>query len=186
MVKLSKNEIEFCGKKRRFKRCPNKVLRDSNKDVEALRKEATEKRDMLVKKMAEVQEKRQEATQLLGLAYKDDTILEKNQKRADKLVKEAKKIEAEVEELSEKISEELADFDERLAEAYDKLCVALLEIEPGEFIEKHDSIDLIIAKNLGLFYDMYMSGTPQAKIDVRLRQLIDVEYDNQLAQFREI
>jgi hypothetical protein len=185
MAKTSKTEIEFCGKKRRFRRCSNRVLRDSNKDVEALQREATKKRDELVKKISEAQEKRQDAVQLLGLAYKDDTILEKNQKKADKLIKEAKKIESEVEELSNKIGEELATFDERMAEAYDKVCVALLEIEPGEFLENYDSIDLIIAKNLGLFYDLYMSGTPQAKIDVRLRQLIDVEHDNQIGQFRQ-
>lgn len=186
MVKLSKNEIEFCGKMRRFKRCPNRVLRDSNKGVEALQKEATERRDEIVQKISEAQEKRQEAVQLLGLTYKDDTILEKNQKKADKLVKEAKKIEAKVDELSDTINEELSDFDERMAEAYDKVCQTLLEpMEPGEFIKNYDTIDLIIAKNLGLFYDLYMSGTAQAKIDMRLRQLIDAEHDNQIGQFRQ-
>lgn len=186
MVKLSKTEIEFCGEKKRFKRCPNRVLRDSNKPVEALQKEYQDKRNELLKRVTTAQEKRQEAVQLYGLSYKDDTILEKNQKKADKLVKEAKKIEAEVEEWSEELEKELTSFDERMAEAYDKVCVTLLEpMEPGEFIENYDNIDLIIAKNLGLFYDLYMSNTPQAKIDLRLRQLIDAEHDNQIGQFRQ-
>ena len=186
MVKLSKTEIEFCGKQRKFKRCPNRVLRDSNKDVEALQKEAMDKRDVLVKKVAEAQEKRQEAVRLLGLTYEDDSLLEKNQKKADKLIKEAKKIESEVEELGDKLTEELADFDERLEQAYDKVCLTLIEpMEPGEFTETHDNIDMIIAKNLGLFYDLYMSNTSQAKIDLRLRQLIDAEHDNQIGRFRQ-
>jgi len=185
MVKLSKSSIEFCGKQRRFKRCPTRVLRDSNKDVEALQKYARDKRQLIMDKVNEAGKKRQEAVQLYGLAYKDDSLLEKNQRKADKLVKEAEKIESELEELSDKIEIELGDFDERMDEAYDKVCVTLLEpMEPGEFVEAHDNIDMIIAKNLGMFYDLYMSGTSQAKIDLRLRQLIDAEHDSQIGQFR--
>lgn len=186
MAKLSSKEIEFCGKKRRFKRCPNKELRDAHKGVEAIQKEAVDKREDLLKKITEANKKRQEAAQLTIDSAKDSDNVDENKKKADRLIKRAEKIEKEVEEMTEKMEEELKDFDIRLAEAYDKVCVVLLEpMEPGEFTENHDSTDFVIAKNLGLFYDMYMTNFPEAKIESRLRQIIDAEHENQMNRFRQ-
>lgn len=181
MLKLSQNEIDFCGEPRRFKRCSNKVLKDANKDVEAIQQELQDKMERGIKMGEKARNLRTEANKLLSKTKPG--VKDKN--RAEKLNKEAESVESEIEEFAEAIQNAQDEYDERIIHAYDKVCVTLLEpMDPGEFEENHDSRDMVIAKNLSLFYDMYMTGFSQTKVDMRIRQLIDAEHEHRF-QFRE-
>ena len=181
MLKLSQNKIDFCGKERNFKRCSNKDLRDANKDIEDIQKDIKDKMEKGMKMGEEGRTLRIKANELLS--KKKPTAKEK--KEAEKLNKEADEVQKALEEYGEIIENEQESFDENIVKAYDKICVTLLEpMEPGEFEENHDSRDMIIAKNLSLFYDMYMTGFSQAKIDMRIRQLVDAEHESRF-RFQE-
>jgi len=181
MLKLSKNEIDFCGKKRRFKRCPNKVLRDANKDVEDIKKDLQEKMENGLKMGEESRELRLKANKIT--TKEEPTAAEK--KKADGYIKKAEKIEADLEEFAKSIEDQQDEYDDKIIKAYGKVCMTLLEpMEEGEFEANYDSTDMVIAKNLSLFYDMYMTGFSEAKIQMRVRQLIDAEHEGRF-QFRE-
>ncbi|KAF5031061.1 hypothetical protein DSECCO2_631650 [anaerobic digester metagenome] len=199
-MKLSKKTIEFCDKPRHFKRCPNKQLKEAMKGVEGIQKDMENSLDGVKKDVDKVEELRKEATLLFNdietskdndRLIKDEKELEKrvlqrekDNKKALKLIKQAEKIEADLEKKTDKINAKVKEIDGKLITEYGKVCEQLLEpFAPGEFEENYDSIDMTIAKNLPMFYDLYMGNISENKIDNKLKQLIEAEH-SEASEFR--
>lgn len=192
-MKLSKKTIEFCGEPRHFKRCPNKTLKKVMKGVEGIQKDLETDLEGVKKDVDKVEELRKEATLLFNdieisregdILIKDEKEMEKrvlqrekDNKKALKLIKQAEKIEEELEKKSEEIDAKIEETDVRLIAEYGKVCEQLLEpFKAEEFEENYDSIDMTIAKNLPMFYDLYMGNISENKIDNKLKQLIEAEH----------
>jgi uncharacterized membrane protein len=177
MIKLSTKTIDFCGKPRKFRRTPAKKLKEASRDIEAMQQEVENLYNQVREKASEAQTSRTEAADLLANPTKT------NETKARKLLKKAEKAEGEVKEIEQKLHDEMTTYDQRIEQAYGGIAELLLEpMTVEEFIEEHDSTDMIIAKNLPMFYDMYMAGFNEVKIEQRLKQLIDAEYE---ARFRD-
>lgn len=192
-MRLSKKAIEFCGKERHFKRCPNKTLKGVLKGVEGIQKDMETSLDGVRKDVEKVEELRKEATLLFNdieisrdgdRLIKDEKELEKrvlqrekDNEKALKLIKQAEKIEAKIEKKSDEIDAKIKEIDGKLITEYGKVCEQLLEpFTAEEFEEEHDSVDMVIAKNLPMFYDLYMTNVADNKIENKLKQLIEAEH----------
>lgn len=174
MHKLSRIKIDFCGKKRNFRRCTARELKNASKGLEDIEKEMSnevERLKELVKKGAEF---KRESDQI----YSKTNHTKANERKAEKLIKEAEKIETEINQLADELEEKSDEINERFIKEYDKICQLLLEpFQEGEFIKEHDSIDMIIAKNLQMFYDMYMTGMREEIIEGKLKELVEAEHE---------
>lgn len=174
MMKLSQKKIEFCGKPRKFKRVPASVLKDASKDVEAVQKKLTKIVTEINEKELEARNKKVEANDILI----KPKVTKKEKAKAEKLIKEADKIMEDLEEYSKGLEGEIKKLDNELVEGYGVIAETLLEpMTVKEFVENHDSVDMVIAKNLSIFYDMYMAGFSEVKIEQRLKQMIDANID---------
>lgn len=192
-MRLSKKAIEFCGKERHFKRCPNKKLKTVLKGVEGIQKDMETSLDGVKKDVEKVEELRKEATLLFNdieISREGDRLIkdekelekrvlqrEKDNEKALKLIKQAEKIEAKIEKKSDEIDAKIKEIDGKLITEYGKVCEQLLEpFTAEEFEEEHDSVDMVIAKNLPMFYDLYMTNVADNKIENKLKQLIEAEH----------
>lgn len=192
-MRLCKRTIDFCGEERRFKRTTNKALKNAMKGVEALQKELVDSLKGFEDKFNEAQKLRTEATGLYtqletskdgDRAVDDKEELkkravkrEKDNDKALKLIKQAEKIEKSLEKKTKEVEAKIDEVNDKLIPEYGKVCELLLEpFEAGEFEEKYDSLDMAIAKNLPMFYDLYMANVPEQKIKAKIRQLIEAEH----------
>jgi len=174
MMKLSQKEIEFCGKPRKFRRVATSVLKDASKNVENVQKELADIVTGINEKELEARNKKVEANDILI----KPKVTKKEKSRAEKLIKEADKIMEDLEEYSKGLEGKINKLDNDLIEGYGLIAETFLEpMTVKEFVENHDSIDMVIAKNLSIFYDMYMSGFSEVKIEQRLKQMIDANID---------
>ena len=174
LIELSKKKITFCGKQRQFKRVPAKALKDASKGLEAIQEEMAEMVQGLQEDELKAQKKRVEANDLLL----NPKATKKDETRANKLLKEAETIEKGLEERAEEINSQVEELNSKLIESYSVIAETLLEpMTASEFIENHDNLDMIKAKNLSIFYDLYMADFAEAKIEQRYKQMIDAEHD---------
>lgn len=173
MQKLSKLTIDFCGKERNFKRCPNKQLKQYTKAIENIQKEVRDKAQ-------EARDKEIEAENLEAQAEAKEDNIEKASylEKAQELRNEAKAIQKEVEDNAD-------DMEAEMIKKYGELCSQILEpFSPEEFEENYDSRDMALINSLGALYDMYMSNFSEIKIEARIQQIIEGNIDQRMGAFQ--
>ena len=188
MVLKMNTKVEFCGKQRKFQRCPNKTLVEYQKTIEDIQNnlvplaervrdfqfKITELEDEIasIDKHIELLEKLEDAS--------DDEIREcinltKDKIALQKEIHEVRRANDEAELDERKVYEEL---DEQLRENYGEFASNVFENFDKEEIEEADSTDLTVAPRLSELYRLALSGAKQKDIDKAYQKIIKESFRN--------
>jgi predicted RNase H-like nuclease (RuvC/YqgF family) len=183
MVLKMNTKVEFCGKERKFKRCPNKTLKDYQKSLEDIQ----ERMMPLAEATRDFRFKINELEDEIGSINKHIELLEKLEDPTDSeirecmdLTKEKTKLQKEIHELrvandeSEKENSKLYnELDEELKNSYCEFAMVIFEdFSREEFDEEADSTDLTIAPRLGELYRLATTGVKQKDIDKLYQKIV--------------
>ena len=178
-----KTKINFCGKERKFKRTPNRELRDYQKNIEDIQ----DKMQPLIERNRDYQFKITELEDEIESIDKHMKLLDKLEEPSDdeiresislnrsktQLQKEIHEARRENDNLSEEDSKFFEELDKELRDAYAEFAVKVFEkFEFDELEENADSTDLTIAPNLGSLYRLALSGASQKEMDKAYRDII--------------
>lgn len=168
--KFSNQEIFICGANRRFKRTQEETLRDAAKPLEDLQKDVRSR-------LEEHDELLEEAKEL-----REDAEFEEDKETARKLIKKARKKEKDARKVKKAVEDEADELQAQMDAEQEKLCILLLDpFEPGDYANR-DIGDKTKLKMLPMLYVMYMEGFSEAKIQTRIKQVINAEHEDQLSQ----
>lgn len=176
-------KVQFCGKERKFKRCPNKSLKDYQKTIENIQEEMIP----LAERTRDFQFRFDELDEEIKSIDKHIELLEKLESPTDEeirdcidltknklaLQKEMHEIrvandEAElsdkefIDELNDKLERNYCDFAELIFE----------DFNPDDFEEYADATDMVIAPRLGELYRLATTGAKQKDIDEAFRKIV--------------
>lgn len=177
MIKSSEKTMEFCGKERHFKRCPNKALKNANKKAATVQKKVAKMQNDLQSKQREIQNLNKEADFIVE--NKDRT--EKDIERATELLQLIPQKEDELNKLMDKFDKDLDKVENELMDAYYEKCELMLEPFTKADFDEMDDLDMAIVPFLEMFYDMYMSNFPEPKIEAKRKEIIEGGHKNRLS-----
>lgn len=182
-LNINKTKINFCGKKRKFKRTTNKELKDYHKNIE----DVQDKMQPLIErnrefefKVTELEDEIDSINKHLVLLDKlddpsDDEIREslKLNKNKLKLQKQIHDLRRENDTLSDDDKKFFEDLDQELRDSYATFACKVLDgFEFNELEENADSTDLTLAPRLGELYRLALSGASQKDMDKAYKQII--------------
>ena len=182
MVLKLNQKVEFCGSERKFKRCPNKTLKDYQKSIDDMQDEitplASRTRDFQFK-LTELEDEKQSIDKHIELLEKLDDASDDEIRECIDLTKKKIKLQREIHQLRKENDEaELEDrafyedLDKKLRENYGEFASKIFEdFDPSE-IEEADSTDLTIAPRLSELYRLAMTGAKQKEIDKLYAKII--------------
>ncbi len=167
--------VEFCGKTRKFQRCPNKTLKDYQKTIDDIQDKiiplAERTRDFQFK-LTELEDEQRAIDKHIELLEQlddasDDEIRECIQLTKQKLAlqRQIHDLRRENDELEKDDKEFYGDLDEELRLCYGEFASKIFKEFDVEEIEEADSTDLTIAPRLGELYRLATTGAKQKDID---------------------
>lgn len=184
-----KTKISFCGKERKFKRTPNKELKDYQKDIE----DVQDKMQPLIKRNRDYEFKITELEDEIDTINKHLSLLDKLEDPSDGEIRESLKYNMRKTELQKEIHElrreadNLSDedkiffdnLDQELRDCYATFATKIFDgFEFDELDEKADPTDLTIAPRLSELYRLALSGASQKDIDKAYTQIIKDSFRN--------
>ena len=175
MVLKMNTSVEFCGVKRKFKRCPNSTLKDYQKTIEDIQEKITP----LAERTRDFQFELTELEDEINSIDKHIELLEKLEDASDDEIRECINLTKEKITLQKKIHElrksndeaekEDRDFyedlDTQLREAYGEFASKIFEDFDADEIEEADTTDLTIAPRLSELYRLSTTGAKQKEVD---------------------
>lgn len=182
MVTKFNTTVEFCGKKRKFTRVPNKALRDYQKTMDDIQ----EKLVPLAERQRDYQFKISELDDEIGSIDKHIELLEKLEDPSDSEIrecieltktrlsiqKEIHDIRVENDKLELQDKEFYDELEEELRNSYGEFASLIFtEFDPSE-MDEADSTDLTIAPRLGDLYRLALTGAKQKEIDKLYKSII--------------
>ena len=183
MVMKMNTKVEFCGKERKFKRCPNKTLKDYQKSIEDIQDKLTplaERTRDYQFKLTELEDEMKAIDKHIELLEKledasDDEIRECIALTKDKigLQKEIHQIRKENDDAELEDRKFYEDLDQELRKSYGKFANAIFEDFNVDEIEEADSTDLTIAPRLSEIYRLATTGVKQKEIDKAVQNIIN-------------
>lgn len=174
--------VEFCGEPRKFKRCPNKTLKDYQKSIEDIQNELTP----LAERTRDFQFKLTELEDEINGIDKHIQLLEKLEDASDeeireciKLTKTKTKLQKEIHKLRKENDDAdledrkvYEDLDKKLRDCYGEFASKIFEdFDPSE-MDEADSTDLTIAPRLSEIYRLATTGAKQKDIDKLYAKLV--------------
>ena len=182
MVTKFDTKVEFCGKKRKFQRCPNKALKEYQKTIEDIQSKLTP----LVERTRDFQFTLTELNDEIGSIDKHIELLERLEEPSDKeirecidLTKERLEIQKKIHEIRRKNDEaELSDkelydnMEEELKTSYGEFATLIFSDFEMSELDEADSTDLLVAPRLGDLYRLATTGAKQKEIDKLYKQII--------------
>lgn len=182
MVTQFGTKVEFCGKTRKFKRCPNSALKDYQKTIEDIQDKITP----LAKRQRDFQFKITELEDEIGSYNKHIELLEKLEDPSDSEIRECIELTKQKLEVQKKIHEarvendeqELADkefyddLEDELRKSYGEFASLIFTEFDVEEIDEADSTDLLVAPRLGDIYRLATTGAKQKEIDKFYKQIV--------------
>ena len=176
-------KVEFCGKERKFKRCPNKTLKDYQKSIEDIQDKLTplaERTRDYQFKLTDLEDEMKAIDKHIELLEKledasDDEIRECIALTKDKigLQKEIHQIRKENDDAELEDRKFYEDLDQELRKSYGKFANAIFEDFNVDEIEEADSTDLTIAPRLSEIYRLATTGVKQKEIDKAVQNIIN-------------
>ena len=176
------SKIEFCGKERKFQRCPNKTLKDYQKAIEEIQDNLTplasrtrdfqfrltELNDEIesIDKHIELLEKLEDAT---DEEIRECIALTKDKTALQKEIHDLRKINDDAEKEDRAFYE---DLDEQLRQCYGEFASKIFEDFDVDEIDEADSTDLTIAPQLGSLYRLATTGVKQKEVDKLYKKII--------------
>lgn len=182
MVLKLNQTVEFCGKPRKFQRCPNKTLVEYRKSMDDIR----EKMLPLVEHERDAQFKLDEIVDEIDSINKHIELLEKLDDPSDneirecidltkkriELQKEQHELRVEFQDKTKNDKELYQQLDDELRECYCEFAsIVFKDFDKSEFDEADDT-DLIIAPQLGDLYRLATTGAKQKEIDKMYKDLV--------------
>ena len=178
--------VEFCGKARKFKRCPNYTLKNYQKAMEDIRERMTP----LVEEERDTQFELDELDQEIDSIDKHIELLEKLDEPSDVEIRECISLTKEKIELqkkghrlrkqySEKLKEDrelYTSLDEDLKEAYCEFAMTIFDDFTKEDFEEADDTDLVIAPQLGDLYRLATTGAKQKEVDKLYQKIVKASF----------
>lgn len=175
-------KVEFCGKERKFKRCPNKTLKDYQKAIEDIQDEITP----LAERTRDYQFKLTELNDEISSIDKHIELLEKLDDASDEeireciaLTKDKVKLQKEIHQLRKENDdvelenrEKYEKLDDKLRNSYGKFASNIFEDFDESEIDEADSTDLTLAPRLGEIYRLATTGVKQKEIDKAVQKII--------------
>ena len=176
------SKVEFCGKDRKFKRCPNKTLKDYQKSIEDIQDKITplaERTRDFQFRLTELNDEIESIDKHIELLEKledasDDEIREcialtKEKTALQKEIHDLRKVNDDAEKEDRAFYEEL---DEQLRSCYGEFASKIFEdFDPSE-IEEADQTDLTIAPRLSELYRLATTGVKQKEVDKLYTKII--------------
>lgn len=176
------SKVEFCGKERKFQRCPNKTLKDYQKAIEEIQDNLTP----LAERTRDFQFRITELNDEIESIDKHIELLEKLEDASDEeireciaLTKDKTALQKEIHDLR-KVNDDAEkedrafyeDLDEQLRKCYGEFASKIFEdYDPSE-IEEADQTDLTIAPRLSELYRLATTGVKQKEVDKLYKKII--------------
>lgn len=182
MVKKLNQKVEFCGKERKFQRCPNKTLKDYQKSIEDMQDKLTplaqRTRDFQFK-LTELQDEIDSIDKHIELLEKLDDATDEEVRECIALTKDRIKIQKQIHTLRvENDNAELEDkdfyeeLDKELRASYAEFAANIFQDFDESEMDEADSTDLTIAPRLGEIYRLATTGASQKEIDRLYKQIV--------------
>ena len=181
MVSYNK-KVEFCGKVRKFKRCPNKTLKNYQKSIEDIQEKVMPMAKQLRDYQFEINELQNELSSLEEYinVVKDFTNASDEEIRESlKLIKDKTELQRKIHNLikeqddyrldNEKIYDDLED---ELRESYGEFASMIFEDFSRDEIDEADSNDLTVAPRLSELYRLATTGASQKEVDEFYQKII--------------
>ena len=175
-------KVYFCGEERKFKRCPNKTLKNHQKIIEDIQDKLTplaERTRNFQFKLTELEDEKDAIDKHIELLEKLDDPSDAEIRECIDLTKKKLDIQKNIHELRvENDNQEIedreffGDLDEELRMAYGKFAHIIFEDFEEEDMEEADTTDLTIAPRLSELYRLATSGAKQKDIDKAYQKII--------------
>lgn len=174
--------VEFCGKPRKFKRCPNKTLKDYQKSIEDIQEELTplaERTRDFQFKVTELEDEIESINKHIELLEKLDDASDDEIRECISLTKDKIKLQKEIHILRKNNDDAdledrkvYEDLDEKLRACYGEFASKIFEDFDASEIDEADSTDLTIAPRLSEIYRLATTGAKQKDIDKLYAKLV--------------
>ena len=176
------SKVEFCGKERKFKRCPNKTLKDYQKAIDDIQDKVLP----LAERTRDFQFRLTELNDEIESIDKHIELLEKLEDATDEeirvcisltqskieLQKRIHELRVENDEAEKEDRAFYEDLDVQLRECYGEFASKIFEdFDPSE-IEEADQTDLTIAPRLSEIYRLATTGVKQKEVDKLYKKII--------------
>ena len=182
MVMKMNTSVEFCGKARKFQRCPNKTLKNYQKSMEDIREEmiplAEHERDSQFR-LDELTEEIDAINKHIELLEKLDDPTSDEIRECIDLTKKRVSIQKDIHELrvnfgeTNKNNQELyKKLDDKLNNTYCEFAKTIFKDFTDDDFEEVDETDLVIAPRLGELYRLATSGAKQKDIDKLYQKIV--------------
>ena len=182
MVLKMNSKVEFCGKERKFQRCPNKTLKDYQKAIDDIQDKVLP----LAERTRDFQFRLTELNDEIESIDKHIELLEKLEDATDEeirvcisltqskieLQKRIHELRVENDEAEKEDRAFYEDLDVQLRECYGEFASKIFEdFDPSE-IEEADQTDLTIAPRLSEIYRLATTGVKQKEVDKLYTKII--------------
>ena len=182
-MSFNARKINFCGKERKFKRCPNRTVVDFQKRIETIQKELEPINDQY----REFNFTTQEINDEIESINKHIELLEKLEEPTDNEIRQSLELNQSKVELQKRLhklindneldsrnnKELFNDIDKQLTDTYAEFATVIFDdFKFEEFEEEVDSTDLVIAPRLSELYRLCVSGAKQGEVDKVYRNII--------------
>ena len=181
-------KVEFCGAERKFKRCPNKTLKDYQKSIEDIQDKITplaERTRDFQFRLTELEDEISSIDKHIELLEKLDDATDDEIRECISLTRDRTKLQKEIHELRKANDEAekedrkfYEDLDEQLRSSYGEFASMVFEDFNKNEIEEADSTDLTLAPRLGEVYRLATTGCKQKDIDKAVQKIIKDSFRN--------
>ena len=182
MVLKLNTAIEFCGKKRKFKRCPNKTLKDFQKAVEDIQ----DKSQPLVEADRDIQFEIDELIEESNSIDKHIQLLEKLEEPSDEEIRDCIEstatkldIQKNIHSLRKKQTETnkesiklLQKYNDDLIEVYGSFASLIFNNFDEDEMDEADAVDITVAQRLPELYRLSLTGASQKEMDKAFKEII--------------
>lgn len=185
-MEFSKNSVELCGKKYKFKRCTNKQILEHQKSIEEEQekyKPITEKATKIERDVEAIDTQIESINNIIvAINRKEepsdedlDTVTKYSMQIVD-LANERRKLIEKAEALDEKHKKEIEAIQSYVIEKYGELAEMQLEgITKEEFVKNADSSDMTIIRLLASIKKMLSLGASPKDVEKFVKQNIIAE-----------
>lgn len=176
------HKVFFCGSDRKFKRCPNRTLKDYQQTIEKIQEELTpiaERTRNFQFKITELEDEIESIDKHIELLEKLDDASDDEIRECISLTKEKINLQKEIHQV--RIENDKADLedkkvyedlDNRLRESYGLFASKIFENFDKDDIEEADTTDLVLAPRLSEVYRLATTNCKQKDIDEAVQKII--------------
>ena len=182
MVLKLNHKVYFCGKERKFQRCPNSTLKDYQKSIEDIQDKLTplaERTRDFQFRLTELEDEIKGIDKHIELLEKLDDATDEEIRECIDLTKEKIKLQKSIHRLrKENDDAELEDrklyeeLDDKLRASYGEFASKIFEDFDESEIDEADTTDLTVAPRLSELYRVATSGLKQKDVDKAYQKII--------------